>query len=365
MQRRKFVSRLAASGVAAGAAAGAALTAAPAIGQTQVRWRLTSSYPKSLDTVYGGAEMLADRVSKLTDGKFQIRVFAAGEIAPGLQALDSVQGGSVDCCHTNSYYYVGKNMAFGFETALPFGLNTRQQNAWIYYGGGMDLLREFYREYNVINFPGGNTGAQMGGWFRAPLKSGSDVSGLKIRIPGIGGQVWARLGAVPQNIAGGDIYPSLERGVIDAAEWIGPYDDEKLGFYKIAKHYYTPGWWEPSSQFSFFVNAEQWSKLPASFQQAFEVAAAEVNLNMMAEYDAKNPMALKRLIAAGVTLHRYPVDLMKAAQKAAFEFYEEEAIKNPAFRKIYTQWRKSREDSQAWFSIAEQSYDSFASANKV
>jgi TRAP-type mannitol/chloroaromatic compound transport system substrate-binding protein len=358
MSRRQFLSRTGA------AAAATATLAAPAIAQTTptVRWRLTSSYPKSLDTVYGGAEILADRVRKLTDGKFDIRVFAAGEIAPGLQALDAVQNNSVECCHTNSYYYIGKNMAFGFETALPFGLTTRQQNAWIYYGGGMDLLREFYKDYGVVNFPGGNTGTQMGGWFRTPFKTLADLKGLKIRIPGLGGQVWLRMGAVPQNIAGGDIYPALERGTIDATEWIGPYDDEKLGFYKIAKHYYTPGWWEPSSQFSFFVNASEWAKLPKAFQEAFAVAAAEVNLNMMAEYDAKNPVALKRLIAAGITLHRYPTDILRAAQKIALDMYEEEAAKNAAFRKIYASWKKHREDSYAWFSVAEQGYENFAYA---
>ena len=356
MSRRQFLSR---TGVAAAATAS---LAAPAIAQTTpaVRWRLTSSYPKSLDTVYGGAEMLADRVRKLTDGKFDIRVFAAGEIVPGLQAMDAVQNNAVECCHTNSYYYIGKNMAFGFETALPFGMTTRQQNGWIYYGGGMELLREFYKDFGVINFPGGNTGTQMGGWFRTPFKTLADLKGLKIRIPGLGGQVWLRMGAVPQNIPGGDIYPALERGTIDATEWIGPYDDEKLGFYKIAKHYYTPGWWEPSSQFSFFVNAAEWAKLPKTYQEAFSVAAAEVNLNMMAEYDAKNPVALKRLIGAGVTLHRYPAEILRAAQKISFDMYEEEAGKNPAFRKIYTSWKKHREDAYTWFSIAEQGYESFA-----
>jgi TRAP-type mannitol/chloroaromatic compound transport system substrate-binding protein len=359
MKRRNFVSSLATG-------AGISALAAPAIAadNPQVRWRLTSSFPKSLDTAFGGAEFLADRVSRLTEGKFQIRVFAAGEIAPALQATDAVQSGSVECCHTNSYYNVGKNMGFAFETALPFGLNYRQQNAWIYYGGGLPLLREFYKDFGLVNFPGGNTGAQMGGWYRAPIKSVSEVKGLKIRIAGVAGQVWARMGAVPQNIPGGDIYPALERGVIDAAEWIGPYDDEKLGFYKIAKHYFTPGWWEPSSQFSFFVNAAEWAKLPKPYQEAFEVAAAEVNLNMMAEYDAKNPAALKRLVANGVQLHRYPLDLMKTAQKTAFDFYEEEAARNPAFKKIYTAWSKFREDSITWFSVAEQGYDSFAYANR-
>ena len=361
MTRRLFLSR-----AGAAAAAGATL-AAPAIAQSlpAVRWRLTSSYPKSLDTVYGGGEQLADRVRKLTDGKFDIRVFAAGEIVPGLQALDAVQNNSVECCHTNSYYYIGKNMSFGFETALPFGLTTRQHNAWMYYGGGMELLRDFYKEYGVMNFPGGNTGTQMGGWFRTPFKTLSDLKGLKIRIPGLGGQVWLRMGAVPQNIPGGDIYPALERGTIDATEWIGPYDDEKLGFYKIAKHYYTPGWWEPSSQFSYFVNTAEWNKLPKPYQEAFAVAAAEVNLNMMAEYDAKNPVALKRLISNGVTLHRYPTDILKAAMKISLDMYEEEATNNAGFRKIYASWKKAREDGYAWFAIAEQGYEGFAYSNKV
>lgn len=352
MKRRDF---LKGAGVAAAGVAAPAIAAeAPAI-----RWRLASSFPKSLDTIYGAADLLADRVEKLTEGKFQIRVFAGGEIVPGLQVLDAVQQGTVECGHSASYYYVGKNMAFAFDAAIPFGLTARQQNAWMYFGGGLPLMREFFKEYNIINFPGGNTGTQMGGWFRNEVKSLADLKGLKMRIPGIGGQIMAKLGVVPQTLAGGDIYPALERGAIDATEWVGPYDDEKLGFYKVAKNYYYPGWWEGGPQLSFYVNINKWNGLPKSYQQAFETAAAEANLNMLAAYDAKNPQALVRLVQNGVKLHAFPKDVMTAAYKAAFEMYNEEAAKNPAFKKIYNEWLKFRKAEYQWFRLAEATYANF------
>ncbi len=356
--RRKFLT---------GAAGGAATAMAfPAIAQSQpnIKWRLASSYPKSLDTVFGGADLLSKRVAALTGGKFQIQVFAAGEIVPGLQVADAVQNGTVECGHTNSYYYIGKNKAFAFETTVPFGINQRQQNAWMYYGGGRELVGDFLKDFNIASFPGGNTGTQMGGWFRKEVKSLADIKGLKIRIAGLGGEVFAKLGAVPQQIAGGDIYPALEKGTIDAAEWVGPYDDEKLGFFKVAKHYYTPGWWEPNSAYSFYVSLKEWEKLPKEYQAAFEAAAYAVNADMMAEYDAKNPTALKRLIAQGVKLHSFSNDIMKAAQDAAYSLYDEEAAKNPAFKKIYLSWLKFREDQMAWHRVAEQTMAVFSFANK-
>lgn len=360
MKRRAFLQRASTVGLAAAAASPAVLAAEPA-----VQWRLTSSFPKNLDTIYGGAELLAKRVAQLTDGKFQIKIFAAGEIVPALQALDAVQNGTVQACHTTSYYYVGKNKAFAFDTCLPFGLTARQQNAWVYFGGGLPLLREFYRDYGVVNFPGGNTGAQMGGWWRDEIKSLADLKGKKMRIPGIGGEIMARLGAVPQNLAGGDIYAALEKGAIDAAEFVGPYDDEKLGFYKVAKHYAYPGWWEPGPMVSFLVNAAEWAKLPKTYQAAFETAAAEANVTMLAEYDAKNPAALGRLLQNGVKLFRYPNDLMAAAQKEAFALYEDEAAKNPAFKKLYEPWKKFRAQQQAWFNTCEQAMEDFMYANRV
>lgn len=354
MERRKFLKR-AGAGLAAGVVAAPALAA----GEPEVRWRLASSFPRSLDTIYGAAELLAKRVAGLTGGKFQIRVFAANELVPGLQVLDEVGRGTVECGHTASYYYVGKNKAFAFDTALPFGLTARQQNAWLYYGGGLELMRGLFREHGVINFPGGNTGVQMAGWFRREIKSAADLKGIKMRIPGIGGEIMARLGVVPQTLAGPDIYPALEKGTLDAAEWVGPYDDEKLGFHKVAKHYYYPGWWEGGPTLSFLVNVREWEKLPASYREAFEVAAAEANLHMLAEYDAKNPAALARLLKAGAKLHPFPRDVMAAALAAAEQLYTEEAARNPVFRRIFESWRRFRSDEFQWFRVAELNYANF------
>ena len=362
MDRRKFLKN---AGIAAGA--GAATTiAAPAIAQSlpTIKWRLTSSFPKSLDTIYGGADVLANRLRAMTDGKFDIRVFAGGEIVPGLQALDAVQQGTVECCHTCSYYYVGKDKTFGFGTSVPFGMNPRQMNAWLYYGGGQKLLDEFYANYNIVSFAGGNTGAQMGGWFRKEIKTLEDVKGLKMRIAGLGGAVFERLGAVPQQIAGGDIYPALEKGTIDAAEFVGPYDDEKLGFAKVAKHYYYPGWWEPGPTIHFFVNKKEWEKLPKAYQEAFQAAAYEANITMLAEYDHKNPPALSRLLTQGVKLQKYPDAVLEAAYKAALALYAEESAKNPAFKKIWTEYDKYRKTQNAWFSVADTTMDRFLQTHK-
>ncbi|MGD9743570.1 MAG: TRAP transporter substrate-binding protein, partial [Dongiaceae bacterium] len=253
MKRRQFLT-------AAAAGLAAAPIAAPAIAQSapEIKWRLASSFPKSLDTIFGTAEDFAKRVASATDGKFQIRTFAAGEVVPGLQVLDAVQAGSVECGQSASYYYVGKDPTFAFDTTLPFGLNARQQNAWMYRGGGLELMREFFKGYNIRQIPAGNTGAQMGGWFRKEIKTVADLDRLKFRVGGYAGQVLARVGVVPQQIAGSDVYPALEKGTIDAVEWAGPYDDEKLGFNKIAKYYYYPGWWEGGPQLSLYVNLAQW-----------------------------------------------------------------------------------------------------------
>jgi TRAP-type mannitol/chloroaromatic compound transport system substrate-binding protein len=369
MQRRDFLKGAGAAGLASAATLTGCgkqeETASQAGGdQPTIRWRLASSFPKSLDTIYGAAEVMSKRLDQITGGKFQIRIFAGGEIVPGLQVLDAVQQGTVECGHSASYYYVGKNMAFAFDTCLPFGLSARQQNAWMYQGGGLELTRELFKDYNILNFPGGNTGVQMGGWFRKEINSLSDLQGLKMRIPGIGGQIMAKLGAVPQTLAGGDIYPALETGAIDAAEWVGPYDDEKLGFHKIAPHYYYPGWWEGGPQLSFYVNMQKWNELPEAYKAAFETACVEANMQMLAAYDHKNPQALIRLVKQGVKLHAYPKDVLEAAQKAAFAIYDEEAGKNPAFAKIYAEWKKFRDAELQWFRVAEGTYANFLSYSR-
>lgn len=359
MQRRDFL-KGAGAGLAVGSTALTGCSRKADTAQTgelpTVRWRLASSYPKSLDTIFNGAERLAERVSRITGGRFQIKIHAAGDIVPPLGVFDAVQQGTVECGQTASYYYVGKNMAFAFDCALPFGLTANQQNAWMYTGGGLELLRELFAKYNLVQFPAGNTGVQMGGWFRKEIHTLADIQGLKMRIPGLGGQILAKLGAVPQTLVGADVYPALERGTIDATEWVGPYDDEKLGFYKVAKHYYYPGWWEGGPQLSFYVNAEKWKSLPEPYQQAFEAACAEVNVRMLADYEIRNPQALARLLKEGVQLHPWPADIVEAGRKTAFALYDEEAARNPDFSKIYTAWKQFRDSQLPWFRIAEHSY---------
>ena len=365
MERRRFI-----SGAAAGLATGAALAASfpkPALADSlpEIKWRLASSFPKNLDTIFGAVDEMCRNIAAATDGKFQIRPFAAGEIVPGLQVLDAIQNGTVEAGQSASYYYVGKDPTFAFDCAVPFGLNARQQNAWMYYGGGLELMREFFKDYNIVQFPAGNTGAQMGGWFRSEIKSIDDLKGLKFRIAGIAGKVLARLGVVPQQIAGSDIYPALEKGTIDAAEWVGPYDDEKLGFYKVAKYYYYPCWWEGGPQVSIYVNTKQWESLPKVYQAVLQEAAAASNVLMVAKYDAENMPALRRLVAQGTILKPFPRDVMEASYKAAFDLYDEIAAQNAKFKKVYEGWKQFRADEYLWFRVAENSFDNFVYAQSA
>jgi len=356
MKRRSFLKK---AGLAVGA--GSAL-AAPAVVRAQapaVSWRMALSWPKSLDALYGGMEFLAKRVSDATAGKFNIKIFAAGEIVGGLQVLDAVSNGTVECGHTANYYYFGKDPTFAFAAAIPFGFNARQQNAWMRHGGGMELMREFFREHNCYNMPAGNTGAQMGGWFRKEIKSLADLKGLKMRMGGTAGLVLTKLGVVPQMIAGGDIYPALEKGTIDAAEWVGPYDDEKLGFYKVAKHYYYPAWWEGGTELDMLVNAKAFEALPKDYQTIFEMACADANDWIQGKYDSANPPALKRLLTNGVKLQGFSNEIMAACYKASTEIFDDIATKNARFRKVYEPWKKFRDEQVQWFSIAENRYDNF------
>jgi TRAP-type mannitol/chloroaromatic compound transport system substrate-binding protein len=323
MERRSFIKHTGLAGILAAGSAPAFAQGAP-----EVKWRLASSFPKSLDTIWGGAVTISERVAKATNNKFQIQTFAAGEIVPAFGVVDAVQNSTVECCHTAPYYFFGKDPTFAFACAIPFGMNYRQQNAWMYHGGGLQLMRDFFKSYNIISFPAGNTGAQMGGFFRKEIKSVADMKGLKMRIGGFAGAVMSKLGLVPQQIAGGDIYPALEKGTIDAAEWVGPYDDEKLGLYKVAKYYYYPGWWEGGPELDLFVNTAAWEKLPKDYQAVLEAACYEANVDMMAKYDALNPGALRRLVAAGVQLRPFSRELMQACYKAAIEVFDETSSKN-------------------------------------
>jgi TRAP-type mannitol/chloroaromatic compound transport system substrate-binding protein len=352
---------------AAGLAAASAALANPAIAQSmpELKWRLTSSFPKSLDTIFGASEAFAKAVAEGTDNKFQIQVFAAGELVPGLQAADAVQNGTVEMCHTSSYYYFGKDPTFALGCAVPFSLNARQMNAWVYFGGGMDLMNDFYKKFNIIALPAGNTGAQMGGWFRKEIKDVSDLSGLKMRIGGLAGRVISKLGVVPQQIAGGDIYPALEKGTLDACEWVGPYDDEKLGFHKVAQYYYYPGWWEGGPMLHHFINLDKWNALPSAYKSLIRTASALANETMQAKYDAGNPAALKRLIAGGAQLRPFSPAIMDASLRAALDLYAEISSTNPDFKKTWDALLVFRNDQYYWWQVAELTYDAYLARHRL
>jgi TRAP-type mannitol/chloroaromatic compound transport system substrate-binding protein len=354
MKRRDFIK-------ATGIGVVGAAVAAPAIAQSspEIKWRMTCSWPKSLDTLYGGVEVMAKAVADATDNKFQIQVFAAGEIVPGLQVVDAVQNATVEIGHTASYYYFGKDPTFGFGTSVAFGPNARINQGWYTLGGGKEVLNEFYKKYNVVSLLAGNTTCQMGGWFRKEINTVADLSGLKFRIGGFPGRVLQKLGAVPQQIAGGDIYPALEKGTIDAAEWVGPYDDEKLGFYKVAPYYYYPGWWEGGSMLLAFVNLDKWNALPKQYQAVLEQAGHYANTWMTAKYDLLNPPALKRLLAGGTKLRAFSPEIMEACFKSAKELHDEIASTNASFKKTYDSLNTFTNNAYQWFQVAELGYDSF------
>ncbi len=355
MDRRGFIRK---AGIAAAAVPA---LASPAIAQSmpELKWRMTSSFPKALDTIYGTAETFAKNIAEATDNKFQITVLGPGEVVPALEAANAVAAGTVEMCQTASYYYWGKDPTFAFGTAVPFGLNSRQQNAWMYYGGGIDLMNEFYATKNLIAFPSGNTGAQMGGWFRKEIKSVADMQGLKMRIGGFGGKVISKIGVVPQQIAGPDVYQALEKGAIDAAEWVGPYDDEKLGFYKVAPYYYYPGWWEGGALLHHMINMDKWAELNPLYQSLVKTASQAANVDMQARYDALNPGALKKLAASGAKLAPFPHDVLEACFNAAKETYAEINATNAPFKKIHDAMMAFRADAYLWAQFPEFQFDQF------
>ncbi|MDX2306997.1 MAG: TRAP transporter substrate-binding protein [Hyphomicrobium sp.] len=361
VSRRKFIATAATGTAGLAAAACDSGPQAPAIVSEQPRlsWRMTSSFPPSLDTIHGAGLVFSKAVSDMTDGRFKIQVFAAGEIVGGLQAADAVSDGTVESAHTASYYYWGKDPTFALATGIPFGINSRMQNAWMWEGGGVELMNAFYRKYNIYGLPGGNSGAQMGGWYRREINSPEDWKGLKIRIGGFGGAIIQRLGGVPQQIPAGDIYPSLEKGTIDAAEWVGPYDDEKLGFYRVAKYYYYPGWWEGQAMLHFFFNLAKYEELPKTYKAIIHSAAHHANTIMMARYDMQNPPALKRLAEKGAILRPFSEAVLDACFKASNEVYAELSAKNADFKAAYEAMIKVRHESYLWHQLSEHTMDTY------
>ena len=359
MDRRSLIKN---AGLAGLLAAGVA----PAVhAQATIRWRMASSFPKSLPILFGAGNVFAKAVRAMSGGKFEISVHAAGELMPAFGVLDAVQQGSIECAHTSAIYFFGKDDTFALGSALPFGLNSRQMTAWMYDGNGGKLMREFYGKYNIVNFPGGNTGAQMGGWYRKEIKSLKDIKGLKFRVGGFPGRVIERMGGVPQNIPGGDVYAALEKGTIDAAELVGPYDDLSAGLFKIAPFYYYPGWWEGSAQLDFYINNKAFEALSPEYKAIVEAAAAQAHSDMQAKYDARNPGALKQLVAAGTKLRPFPKDVMNAAFKESMALYDEISAKNENWRKIYADYSKFRADQNLWFRFPDATFDKFMQEQKL
>lgn len=367
VDRREFLKKATVGAAGAGLLAGcgdggspgvvATAEAAAAVQGPEVSWRVATSYPPSLDILHGSAERVGERISELTGGRFSMRVFAAGEIVPPLQVMDAVQQGTVQAGLTNGYYYIGKNPALAFDSAVPFGLTYRQQYSWMMHGGGLELMESIYSDFGIVPIPCGNTGAQMGGWFREPVENLADLQGLRFRIPGIGGEIMTRLGASVQVLGGPEIYPALERGAIDATEWVGPYDDEKLGFHEIAPNYYLPGWWEPGPAMTLQVSQAAYDELPPSYQLLLRTVCSEIYHDMVARYDAENPKALNRLVNEhGVTLRTFSDDILEAAWRESNAYLEEMASANPDFRQVYDNWSAYRDLAFPYFAGNEMHY---------
>jgi len=365
MERRQFL-KLASMGALGAAALAACSSGDDAVDSTiaedsglpDLEWEVATSWPTSLDTIFGGAQRFGERVSAMTGGKFMVTAQPAGEVVPPLEILQNVETNSISAGHTASYYYVGLDPTTAFGTAVPFGLTARQQNAWLYEGGGLDLLQSFYAErFNAIQFPAGNTGVQMGGWFNKEINSTADLQGLVMRIPGLGGQVMAKLGATVQVLPGGEIFQALQTGAIDATEWVGPYDDTVMGFHEVTQFYYHPGWWEPGPSLEVQIPLPVWNELPEVYQEIVKTAAFEANTSMMASYDAKNPGALQEIIDGGaIEILPFPDDVMQASEEASFEIFDENAAGNTDFASIFEQWKTFRDGIQTWHGLAESSY---------
>ena len=360
MERRTFLQGTGLAGILASGLAPALVRARP-----QIRWRLASSFPKSHPALFGAGESFAQSVAEATGGQFTITVHAPGELVPAFGVLDAVQQGTVECAHTASDYFFGKDETFALDCAVPFGMTARAMNAWMFDGNGLQLLREFFAGYQIVNFPMGNTTAQMGGWYRQEIKSVDDLKGLKFRVGGFGGRVLAKLGVVPQNLPGGEVYQALEKGTIDATEFVGPYDDLQLGVYRVAPYYYYPAWWEGGAQISLYINADQWHGLSREYQAIVSEAAAATHVQCQARYDARNPQALKQLVGEGAKLLRFPKEVMDAAFKASREVYAELDQTNPNWRKIFPDYSRFLAEQVQWEAVAEANYFQYLAARTL
>jgi len=352
MKRRDFLKK---AGVVAASATLSPLMFANAQ-NAKYRWSMVTSWPTALDTIYGGATNTAKFLNQITNGEVQVDVYPAGAQVGGLEVYDAVSSGAFEMGHTASYYYIGKDPTQAFFTTVPFGLNAQQMNAWLETGGGQDLWDELNAKDNLIAFAAGNTGVQMGGWFNKEINGAADLQGLVMRIPGLGGQVMSAAGANVQVLPGGEIFLALERGTIDAAEWVGPYDDEILGLNKAAKFYYGPGWHEPGPTLGTYVNLDTFNSVPEYIQEAIRTASKAANLQMLADYDAKNGPALQRLIAAGTEVRVFPTDYLKALEGHMNDIHAKNVADNAFYSKVHDAFMTFRDQVRDFHKIGEYAF---------
>lgn len=324
--------------------------------QRVYHWRMVTTWPKNFPGLGTTAETFAQYVNDMSAGRLQIHVYGANEIVPAMGVFDAVSSGSVEMGHGGAYYWRGKVPAAQFFTTIPFGMNAQEMNAWLHHGGGMELWRELYAPFNLIPFAGGNTGIQMAGWFNREINSIDDLRGLKMRIPGMAGEVFNRAGGTAVNIPGGELYTALQTGVIDAAEWVGPENDLNFGFQQIAKYYYYPGWQEPGSTLELIVNKPAFEALPQDLQAIITIAARAANQDMLDGYTANNNKALKELQAQGVQLRRLPDSVLRQLHDIAMNLYAEQAAQDPSFKKVYDSYKVFLDKVTEYHKISEQTY---------
>ncbi|ACE83087.1 TRAP transporter substrate-binding protein [Cellvibrio japonicus] len=324
--------------------------------QQQFHWKMVTSWPKNTPGLGTSAEKIAQVINEMSNGRLQIHVYGANELVPALGVFDAVSSGSVEMGHAGAYFWRGKVPAAQFFTSIPFGMNAQEQNAWLFHGGGLELWREVYAPFNLIPFPGGNTGVQMAGWFNREINSVADLRGLKMRIPGLAGEVFNAAGGTSVNIPGGELYTALQTGVIDAAEWVGPENDLAFGFHQIAKYYYYPGWHEPAPTLELIVNKTAFEKLPKDLQAIVTWGARAVNQDMLDSYTTNNSRALKSLEEKGVQVRRLPDEVLKRYYEIAQQVYAAQAAKDPLFKKVYDSYKAFMKDASPYQKISEQTY---------
>ncbi|MBN2233185.1 MAG: TRAP transporter substrate-binding protein [Deltaproteobacteria bacterium] len=359
MERRSFIKK-AGAGIAAAVGAGLALRPRRARAAKTYNWKMVTTWPPHFPVLGESADLIAEWVEEMSDGRIKITVYGGGELVPPLGVFDAVSSGTVEMGHGAAYYWAGKHAATQFFAAVPFGFNAQSQNAWIYCGGGQELWDEVYAKFNLKGFLAGNTGVQMGGWFNKEINTIEDLKGLKMRIPGLGGKVLAKAGGNAILVAGGEIYTNLDRGVIDATEWVGPYHDNKMGFYKAAKYYYYPGWHEPGTSLECMVNKQKFEALPKDLQAIIVAACYRSNMWSLSEFEAQNNKYLKELVEKhNVQLRQFPDGVLRDLKKIAHETLDEIANNDPLTRKVYDSFLTFQKTMNQWNRISEEPYQKF------